>query len=252
MAQLIVIVIVAPILWQLPRVCWPVHVDSSGMRFTGLYSRYSIQTATGYASGIRTWTGEALSTGSVSAQTTGPVIGSSVVASTTFSDSRRTFVVRHTGFFLEDRAGAMHEVDAANVGPSMADGHLVSVAWLVHNGKRGNAFLVANHTTGSVYIEKTRAGGDRNARRGLVKMVFPMPLPIQVLLLLLIVTIPLMIVIGVATMLQLRWFGTRGSRPLVALLGRNAAGCRRALAPLAGMWRWRRCIVRARLTSPLR
>jgi hypothetical protein len=222
MVDFIIIVIGVPLLWQLPRLVWPVRLDSTGTHFTGLYGRYSVQTATGYASEIRSWTGEEMTTGSVSAHTTGTVIGNSVMASTTVNDNRRTFVIRHTGFFLEDREGGVHEVDAANVSPSLANGHLVSAAWLVHNGKRGNAFLVANHTTGNFYVESTRRG-NKNVKRGLVKMVFPLPLALQVLLFIVIVTIPVMIVIGVGTMVQLRLFKSRGSRPLLDLLGRNAA-----------------------------
>jgi hypothetical protein len=222
MLQLIAIVVGVPILWQLPRLVWPVRMDPTGTHFTGLYKRYSVETATGYANGVQTWTGEHMTTGSVSAHTTGTMIGSNVMASTTFNDSRRTFVIRHTGFFIEDQTGATHEVDAANVSPSLTNGHLVSAAWLVHNGKRGNAFLVVNHTTGKFYLETTRSG-NKNVKRGFVKMVFTLPLPLQVLLFLLIVTIPVMIVIGVAIMVQFRLFRKRGSRRLVARLNRDAA-----------------------------
>ena len=84
------------------------------------------------------------------------VIGGTYSGTTTVTDRRRTFKVNHTQFFLADQTGATQTVDAANVNPAIGNGHLVSAAWLVHNGKRGNAFLIYNHTTGSVYIEQTR------------------------------------------------------------------------------------------------
>ena len=220
-AATLVVLVCVPILWQLPRIFWPVRLDSSGTRFTGLYRRYSIETFTGYASGNRTWTGATVDTGSVSASTTGMVIGGSVTGSTSFSDTRRTFTIGHTGFFLEDNAGVVREVDAANVGPVLADGHLVSAAWLVHNHKPDNAFLVYNHTTGSVYVEATQRGGI-NARRGLVKMVFTLPLVHQALLCIAIVTIPVMFLLVLGATWQLRWFRKRGVRPLMAVLERCA------------------------------
>ena len=218
----ILVLVFGPLLWQLPRIFWPVRLDSSGTRFTGLYRRYSIETFTGYASGIRTWTGATLNTGSVSATATGQMIGGSFTGSATVSDTRRTFTTEHTGFFLEDEAGVVREVDAASVSPAIWDGHLVSAAWLVHNHKPGNAFLVYNHTTGSVYLESTPRGG-LNARRGFVKMVFTLPFLYQALLWIAIVTIPVMLlfVLGVAG--QLWWFGKRGVRPLMAVLERRAA-----------------------------
>jgi hypothetical protein len=220
---LVVLVLVfGPILWQLPRIVWPVRLDSSGTRFTGLYRRYSIQTFTGYASGIRTWTGATLQTGSVSASATGQMIGGSFTGSATVSDTRRTFTTEHTGFFLTDEAGVVREVDAANVSPAIGDGHLVSAAWLVHNHKPRNAFLVYNHTTGSVYVEATRRGG-LNARGGLFKMVITLPLVYQVLLWLAIVTIPVILTVALGATGQLWWFRKRGVRPLMAVLERRAA-----------------------------
>jgi hypothetical protein len=220
---LVVLVLVfGPILWQLPRIFWPVRLDSSGTRFTGLYRRYSIQTFIGYASGIRTWTGATFNTGSVSASGTGQMIGSSFIGSATVSDTRRTFTTEHTGFFLTDEAGVVREVDAANVSPALWDGHLISAAWLVHNNKPRNAFVVYNHTTGSVYVEATHRGG-LNARRGLVKMVFTLPLLYQVVLWIAIVTIPVMLLFVFGVTGQLWWFRKRGVRPLMAVLERRAA-----------------------------
>ena len=222
MVDLLIILVGLPLAWQVPRLIWPVRLNSTATAFTGLYRRYSIETATGYASRVQNWTGQHLSTGGVSAQTTGMVIGSTVSASTTVSDTRRTFVTKHTGFFLDDQRGTVEEVDAANVGPSLTDGHLVSVAWLVHNGKRGNAFVVYNHTTRSGWVETTRTG-ERAAKRGLVRMVLTIPLVLQILLFLAIVTIPVMIVIALAAQSQVGWFRKRAVRPLIAVMEREAA-----------------------------
>ena len=218
----ILVVVFGPILWQLPRIFWPVRLDSSGTRFTGLYGRYSIETFTGYASSTRNWTGSTLNTGSVTASATGQMIGGSFTGSATVSDTRRTFVTAHTGFFLADEAGVVRAVDAANVSPATGEGHLVSAAWLVHNHKPGNAFLVYNHSTGRVYVESTPRGG-LNARRGLVKMVFTLPLLYQAVLWIAIVTIPVILLFVLGAEGQLWWFRKRGVRPLTAVLERRAA-----------------------------
>jgi len=217
----LIILISLPILWQVPRTFWPVRLNASGTRFTGLYRRYSIATFTGYASGVRTST-ETRTHGSVTGHTTGVASGSGISATTSFSDNRRTFTTYHTRFFLTDHSGATQDVDAANVGPAIAEGHLVSAAWLVHNGKRGNAFAVYNHTSNSCYLEVTSRGG-MVARRGLNKMVFKLPLAYQVLLMVLIVTIPVIVVLAIGAHLQLKLFSKRSVRPLVAAMERSAA-----------------------------
>ncbi|MGO9581633.1 MAG: SHOCT domain-containing protein [Acidimicrobiales bacterium] len=131
-------------------------------------------------------------------------------------------ITNHTAFFLTDQTGVTHDIDAANVGPSIGTGHLVSAAWLVHNGKPGTAFLVYNHTTGSVYVEAT--GKELFAARGLVRMVFKLPLANAVILALAIVPIPILVVVGLGARAQLRLFRRFGVRPLVAHLERCAAG----------------------------
>ena len=222
MIGLLVFVVLIPVLWQLPRSFWPVRLDPGGTHFLGLYQRYSVGTFTGYASDIRTWS-DKQTVGSVSAQSTGTVIGGSFVGSTTINDRRRTFEVHHTGFFLKDAKGETQRFDAANVRPLIGEGHLVSAAWLVHNGKSGNTFLVYNHTTDEWFLETTR-NGMKNAPRGLFKMVFPLPVVYQVLLILAIVTIPVVVIIGVGVHWQVRSFRNRGARPLVSALKQRAAG----------------------------
>jgi hypothetical protein len=217
---LLVFLLLLPILWQLPRTFWPLHLDSTATRFTGLYRRYSIDTFTGHVSNVQT-SADTQTIGSVTAHTSGMVIGGTYSGTTTVSDNRKTFKVDHTQFFLADQSGATQTVDAANVKPAIGNGHLVSAAWLVHNGKRGNAFLVYNHTTDSVYIEQTRRAS-KNAPRGLAKMVIRLPLAYQVVLWLLIVTWPLIILIAAGAELQLRWFRKHAAKPLARALARRA------------------------------
>lgn len=229
---LLIFIILIPILWQVPRTFWPVRLNADGTRFTGLYQRYSVSSFTGYASDIRTWA-DKRTIGSVSAQTTGMAVGGSLTASTTFVDNRRTFTTPHTGFFLRDNTGATASVDAANVLPAVGEGHLVSAAWLVHNGKTGNAFLIYNHTTDRVYVETTRRGM-QNAPRGLAKLVLPLPVAYQALLFLAIVTIPLVIIFGVGAGWQVRDFRKRGARPLVSALQQRASGMSLGVSPASG------------------
>ena len=225
----IAFIVMVPVLWQVPRTFWPVRLNADGSRFTGLYRRYCVETFTGYASDIRESTSE-MTVGSVSAQTTGMAIGGTYSGSTTVYDGRRTFTTFYTRFFLTDGAGKSRTVDAVNVRPSIGEGHLVSAAWLVHNGKAGNAFLVYNHTSGDVWLEKTQVGV-RNAKRGLVRMVLRMPTAYVVLLCILIVTIPLVFILGLGVEWQLKIFNKWGSKPLIASLHQRAAGLPARAAP---------------------
>jgi hypothetical protein len=54
----------------------------------------------------------------------------------------RDWTTDHTTFFVQDASGATAQFDAANVNLAVGEGHLVSVAHLVHNRKAGNAFVV--------------------------------------------------------------------------------------------------------------
>jgi hypothetical protein len=210
---LLIVIVLSPYLWQIPRTFWPLHLNADATRFTGLYRRYKIDTFTGQVGSIGT---------SVDTHTVGNVTGwVSDSGHVSISDNRKTFQTNHTNFFLTDRSGAVQAVDAINVGPAIAPGHLVSAAWLVHNGKRGNAFLVYNHATGAVYIEKTRQRM-KNAPRGISKMVIKMPLVYQVLGWLLIVTWILMIPFAIGAELQLWWFRKHAAKPLVKRLSQQA------------------------------
>lgn len=218
----IAFVALCPVLWQVPRTFWPVRLNADGTRFTGLYRRYSVETFTGYVSDVRESTSEK-TVGSVSASTFGTAIGNTYQGTTTISDGRRTFTTFYTDFFLTDQAGKSRTVSAVNVRPSIGAGHLATAAWLVHNGKEGNAFVVYNHTTGEVWMEKTHVGV-RMAKRGLVKMVMRLPTAYVVILCLSIVGIPLVILLGLGAEWQLKIFNKWGVKPLVAALHQRANG----------------------------
>ena len=218
--EFIVFLAAIPVLWQVPRSFLPVRMDASGTRFTGLYSRYSVRTHTGYVSDIRTRT-DKLKTGTVSARTTGIITGDMFTASTTTTDTRKTHERVHTEFFLTDDRGSAQPVDAVNVKPAIGEGHLVSAAWLVHNGKTGNAFLVYNHTTRQVSAEPVRLAW-LSAPRGLSKMVLPLPAVYMILLCLMIVTIPLQLLFVYAAKWQVRRFLRHGSGPLKSAMQQRA------------------------------
>jgi hypothetical protein len=215
--------VIWPFLLQIPRVFWPVRLDSSASRFTGLYRRYRVVTVTGHASDIRTFTTVGRQTGSVSGSAV--VTGSS--AQVRLFDTRRNWTTDHTTFFVQDASGATAHFDAANVNPAVGEGHLVSVAHLVHNRKAGNAFVVYNHTTGNAFVERI-SRGQLAPRRGLVRMMRPLSDYHIAGLTLLIVTIPIVLVIGLGLEGQLRWFQRGGVRPLLAVMQAQAAKLRAA------------------------
>ena len=218
---LLIVVALCPVLWQVPRTFWPVRLNASASGFTGIYRRYTIKTVTGRASSISTSRGSQ-TIGSVSASTSGMVIGGVYSGTTTVRDNRRTFVTDHTQFFVTDASGAVQPVDAVNVWPAIGEGHLVSVAWLVHNGKPGNAFLVYDHTTNRAYVEDSKRGV-KATRRGLVKMVFKLPTLWVVILVLGIVTVPLLAILGLGAQWNVRRFRKHGVSRLLVSLGQRAA-----------------------------
>ncbi len=218
--QFLLVVLALPALWQIPRVFWPVRLNAAGDVFTGLYRRYSIATFTGYASDLREWE-ESSVVGSIRGHTSGTLHSDgNFSGTTTISDNRKVFTAYYTAFFLTDDTGDTREAVAANVRPRIGQGHLVSAAWLVHNRKFGNAFLVYNHTTNRVYWEVTRSAMIP-IKRGLTKMVLRLPTIYVTLLCLAIVTIPLLFVFALSAMFQLWIFRHHaGKRLLRALEGR--------------------------------
>lgn len=231
MAGLVFILILfsIPVLWQIPRTFWPVRLNRAGSAFTGLYRRYSIATVTGYASGIST-SKTTQTVGNVTGYTSGYASDSYVSATTTFRDNRRTFDTNFVHFFLTDPDGATHTVDSANTHPSIGEGHLVSAAFLVHNGKQGNAFLIYDHSTDLVYVEDSRRGL-KTAKNGIVKMVMKLPLAWIVILCLGIVTIPLVAILGLGAHWQVKMFRRLGTKRLVASLSQRAAEIPSASSP---------------------
>jgi hypothetical protein len=215
--------VIWPFVLQVPRVLWPVRLDTSASRFTGLYRRYRVVTVTGHASNIHTFTTVGRQTGTVSGS--GTVIGST--AHVTLFDNRRNWTTDHTTFFVQQPSGATSQFDAANVNPALGEGHLVSVAQLIHGRRPGNAFVVYNHTTGNAYVE-TISRGQLPPRRGLVRMIRPLSDYHIAGLTLLIVTIPVVLVIGLGVEAQLRLFRRVGVRRLLTVMQRQAAESRPA------------------------
>jgi hypothetical protein len=209
-----------PALWQVPRVFAPVRMNSGGTHFTGLYRRYSVRTHTGYASDITTRT-DKLQTGSVRATGSGMVTGGMYSGQATVHDNRVTHEKEHTKFFLTDESGATQSVDTVNVRPTIGEGHVVSVAWLVHGGKTGNAFLVYNHTTNEVRAEPVRLGW-LMADRGLAKMVLRLRPGYMILMGVLIVTFPLLLLFVYAAKWHVRRFVKRGAKPLYSAMQQRA------------------------------
>ncbi len=218
----LLVVLLAPALWQIPRVFWPLQLNAVGDAFTGLYRRYSIATFTGYASDLRESQVDSV-VGSVRGHTSGTLTADGqFFGTTTVSDNRKMFTTYYSRFFLTDHTGDTREAIAANVRPSIGEGHLVSAAWLVHNRKLGNAFLVYDHTTNLIYWEVTRSAMG-TAKRGLTKMVMRLPTAYVALLCLAIVTIPLLVVFALSAQIHLWIFRNRAGKRLLKVLDRRAS-----------------------------
>ena len=161
---LLVFLLLLPILWQLPRTFWPLHLDSTATRFTGLYRRYSIDTFTGHVSNVQT-SADTQTIGSVTAQARRawslavPTRGQP--PSRTIAGPSRSITPSSFSRIRAERSG---QIDAANVKPAIGNGHLVSAAWLVHNGKRGNAFLPSTTTQPTACISSRPDAGRRTRR----------------------------------------------------------------------------------------
>jgi hypothetical protein len=191
------------LLWELLKLLWPLRLDHLGTRFTtAIFLRYSVRVFTGYVSAIEPGAVE---------------------------DTRRIFVRHHTRFSLDNHEGARRHVDAINVRPVLALGHLVSVAWVVRDREVGNAFYVYDHDAGLTYIEKQK-WGQRNAYPGLVWMVKPLPEWFQAAMAVTIVGIPVLVVIGLAAQWKIVRFGRLGALPLIARMESRAKVLRAAAA----------------------
>ena len=106
MAGLVFILILLgiPVVWQIPRTFWRVHLNASGSAFTGLYRRYSVNTVTGCTSNISTWTGSQ-TFGSVTGSTSGTLSGGFFSGTTTVHDGRRTLSPLTQASFLPTLRG---------------------------------------------------------------------------------------------------------------------------------------------------
>lgn len=212
-AIVVIVVVFGPILWQIPKAVWPVRLNGSATRFTGLYRRWKVQTITGRVSEHQSAT---------ASRTMGHVTaidaGSGII---TVSDGRRRFHTNYDSFYLTDAAGTTHTIRTANVSPLVGQGHLVSAAVLAHGGKSGYAFVVYNHTTGHYWtMQHYRRGIDIPPKRSLSRMVFHLG---KWHVLAAFLCAGLGLVLGALAHIQLATFNKLGVKPLLRLMEQRGA-----------------------------
>jgi len=212
LAIVALIVVFGPILWQIPKALWPVRLDGSATRFTGLYRRWTVQTFTGRVSDHQSGT-SSRTIGHVTAYDSGGVIS--------VSDGRRRFETNYNSFNLTDARGGVHPIRTANLSPSLGAGHLVSAAVLVHGGKPGYAFVVYNHTTGQYWtMQHYRRGLDVPPKGSLTRMVFHLGAFHQVIAIL---CAGLGFLLGILAHVQLAAFNKLGVKPVIRQMEQRAA-----------------------------
>jgi hypothetical protein len=216
----IVVMIVAfgPILWQVPKALWPLRLNRSATRFTGLYRRYAIETITGYASGHASSTSSRTIGGRSGGTVNGTISGDTIFASISAPTAGHTFNTLHDMFYVTEADGRTRAIRTANVSPSVGEGHLVSAALLVHGARPGNAFVVYNHTIGEWWIERYRRGRDVPPKGTHLRMVWHLGAIHQLIALL---CAGLGILLGILAQTQLAAFRKIGVKPLISLMERR-------------------------------
>jgi hypothetical protein len=217
----IVLMIVAfgPILWQVPKALWPLRLNRSATRFTGLYRRYAVDTITGHASGHTSSTSSRTIGGTSGGTVNGTISGDGTIfASISAPTAGHTFSTLHDMFYVTEADGTTHAIRTANVSPSVGEGHLVSAAVLVHGARRGNAFVVYNHTIGEWWIERYRRGRDVPPKGTHLKMVYHLGAIHQLIALL---SAGLGILLGILAQIQFAAFRKIGVKPLISLMERR-------------------------------
>jgi hypothetical protein len=213
------VIALIPLLLRTRKAFTPLRVSSRDpSRFAGGFHRYAIHTFTGYASDVNRDT-DSITTGS---------IGSSMspdgkVASV--SGSIDTSVVSTDRFFLTDGQGQVHGFSAPHFGAQVGNGHLVSVAWVIHGrSKKGAYFLLYNHTLERTFFSV------KAIRAALTSPHSPYYIA---LLILLILPIPVLVVFGLVEMVRVGQFKRTGARPLIERLQAEAAELPRTAVPNA-------------------
>jgi hypothetical protein len=218
---LVVAVFVAvfvPILWQIPKAFWPVRLNRSATRFTGLYRRYAVDTITGYASGHAS-SSSSRTLGGSSGHVSGWIGGDGTFSGTVGAPTGHTFNTLHDMFYVTEADGTNHAIRTANVSPSVGEGHLISAAVLVHGARRGNAFVVYNHSIGEWWIERYRRGRDVPPKGTHLRMVWHLGAFHQLVALL---CAGLAIPLGILAQSQLAAFRVFGVKRLISRMKQSA------------------------------
>jgi hypothetical protein len=212
LAVIALIVVFVPVAWQIPKAFWPVRLNGSATRFTGLYRRWNVETFIGRVSDHQSGT-SSRTTGHLTAYDAGGVIS--------VSDGRRSFSTNFNSFNLTDADGVTHAIRTANVSPSLGQGHLVSAAVLAHGGKPGYAFVVYDHTTRQYWtMQHYRRGLDVPPKRSFARMVFHLGKFHQVVAIL---CVGLGFVLGALAHVQMAAFNKLGVKPLLRRMEQQAA-----------------------------
>jgi hypothetical protein len=214
----VIIVVFVPILWQIPKSFWPVRLNRSATRFTGLYRRYAVDTVTGYASGHESSSSER-TFGASGGQVSGWVGSDGSFTGSVSTRTGKTFNTLYDKFYLTTADGTTQTITTANVSPSVGEGHLISAAVLVHGSRRGYAFVVYNHTTGQWWIERYRRGRDVPPKGTHLRMVWHLG-PIHQLVALLMVGLG--ILLGILAQSQLAAFRKLGLKRLLSKMEQSA------------------------------
>lgn len=208
-----IVVVFGPILWQIPKAVWPVRLNRSATRFTGLYRRWKVETITGRVSDHQSATASR-TMGHITAYDSGGGVIS-------VSDGRRRFETNYDSFYLTDAAGTTHTIRTANVSPSVGQGHLVSAAVLAHGDKSGYAFVVYNHSTGHYWtMQHYRRGIDVPPKISLTRMVFHLGKWHQLAAIL---CAGLGFVLGALAHIQMAAFNKLGVKPLLRRMEQRGA-----------------------------
>jgi hypothetical protein len=219
-AVLLLIVAFGPILWQIPKALWPLRLNRSATRFTGLYRRYAVDTITGHASAHASSTSSRTIGGTSGGHVSGWLSDSGTFyGSVSAPNAGHTFSTLHDMFYVTEADGTTHAIRTANVSPSVGEGHLVSAAVLVHGARRGNAFVVYNHTIGEWWIERYRRGRDVPPKGTHLKMVWHLGAIHQLIAVL---CAGLGILLGILAQSQLAAFRKIGVKRLISRMERRA------------------------------
>jgi hypothetical protein len=212
---------------QVLHAIWPLRVTRKGSRFGGIYWLWR----------IRINTGNVLGAGSDSHSTTysrpdriNVTVGPSGYVSGEIHKGGPaiTLSAGQTTLRLDERAGEPRTYVAVNVFPDVRPGDVVSVATVSHLWRRGNTFMVVNHTRRAYWIEQwqTWKKGDgranEQAKRGIAWMVEPMPQGVRTFLGALLLPLFILLPLNAAVTGQLALFRRFGCKRLVAAMNMHA------------------------------